>query len=297
MSIHALTERAMVMNLSISRWQGQRLDKEASQRVTEDAGARADAARVNKHLVPKEALAPVQTAASAVRDHFYTNTLPWRDNGDRLMTRKLFTTFIEQHERLKGEFDTAVDKFLCVDYPSAVAQAEFRMGDLFKRDDYPSAAELRHRFRVTIEFEALTTSNDFRVQIDAEHADKVRSAMEEAALRRVQTAQADVWRRLLEKVSYYQERLAGESADGKPAVFRDSTVDNIEELVELVPGLNVLDDPDIELIRQQILDKLGGHTAKEIRANPDLREELASDAKAIVDQMQGFMKAFGGGFE
>ena len=61
MSIHALTERAMVMTLSISRWQGHRLDKEASRKVTSEAGAAADAARVNKHLVPKEALAPIVT--------------------------------------------------------------------------------------------------------------------------------------------------------------------------------------------------------------------------------------------
>lgn len=297
MSVHALTERAMVMNLSISRWEGKRLDKEASQRVTEEAGARADAARVNKHLVPKEALAPVMTAANVVRDHFYTSTLPWRDNGDRLMPRKLFTTFIERHEELKREFDAAVDKFLCVDYPTAVAQAEFRMGELFKSDDYPKAWELRNRFRVQLEFEPVSTSNDFRVQIDQEHVDKVKSTMEDAALRRVQTAQADVWRRLLEKVGRFQERLSGTTEDGKPAVFRDTTVDGLYELVEMIPGLNVLDDPNIEAMRQEIIDKLGGHTAADIRKDADLRGELAGDAKAIFDQMQGFMKAFGGGFE
>lgn len=297
MSVHALTERAMVMNLSISRWQGQRLDREASQRVTEQAGANSDAARVNKHLVPKEALAPVLTAANAVRDHFITNTLPWRDNGDRLMPRQLYTKFIEQHEKLTAEFNHAVDLFLNIDYPKAKAQAEFRMGSLFNPDDYPSVTELRYRFRVTLDFEPLTTANDFRVQIDQAHVDKVKAAMEDAAMRRVQTAQADVWKRLLERVGRYQERLAGTNDDGKPAVFRDTLVDNLEELVEMIPGLNILDDPDIETIRQQILDKLSGHTASDIRKNPDLREELAGDAKAIVDQMQGFMRAFGGGFE
>lgn len=68
--IHALTERAMVMNLSISVWQGYRLDKEASRKVVEEAGAHKDAARVNKHLVPKEALAPVITALGNIRTHF-----------------------------------------------------------------------------------------------------------------------------------------------------------------------------------------------------------------------------------
>ena len=91
---HALTQKAMVMNLSIGIWQGYRLDKDASRKVTEDAGAMSDAARVNKHLVPKESLAAIVTAQNTIRTHFYSNTLPWRDNGDRLMTRKLFMTFI-----------------------------------------------------------------------------------------------------------------------------------------------------------------------------------------------------------
>lgn len=297
MSVHTIPERAMIMSLNISRWMGRRLDKEASQRVTEEAGARADAARVNKHLVPKEALAPITTAENALRDHFYTNTLPWRDNGGRLLSRKLFTAFIEKHERLHAEFDEAVDRFLTKDYPEARAQAEFRMGDLFKPDDYPSPGTLRDKFRVTLDFEPVATSNDFRVQLDAEHVARVTSSMEEAITRRIQNAQADVWRRLLERVGSYAERLSHVNEDGKPGIFRDSLVDNLEELVEMIPGLNVLDDPRIEEIRQQIIDKLSGHEPNEIRKDPELREELAGEAKAIVDQMQGFMAAFGAGFE
>lgn len=290
MSTHALTDRAMIINLSISLWQGYRLDKEASRKVTADNGADADAARVNKHLVPKDHLAPVVTAANTVRTHFYSNTLPWRDNGDRLMTRKLYMPFIETHEKLVAEFRDAVQVFLDVKYPAAIEKAAFRMGDLFKRDDYPPVSELRHRFRIGLDIDAITTADDFRVQIDGEQVEKVRASMEEAVLRRVQTAQADVWRRLLEKVSHFAERL------GDPdTVFRDSTVGNVEELIELIPGLNVLDDPDIEAVRQQIKAKLTGHTAKDIRKDPDLREELAGEAKEIVDKMAGFMRAFGAG--
>jgi len=258
--------------------------------VTESNGADADAARVNKHLVPKEVLAPIVSASNTVRDHFYSNTLPWRDNGGRLMTRKLYMPFIEAHEKLVGEFNEAVRVFLDEKYPTAIEKAAFRMGDLFNRDDYPSVGELRHRFRIGLDIEALATSNDFRVQIDADHVEKVKAQIEEAAMKRVQNAQADVWKRLMEKVSYFAERL------GNPdAVFRDSTVGNIEELIELIPGLNVLDDPDIEMIRQQVQAKLTGHSATDIRKDADLREELAGDAKEIVDKMAGFMRAFGAG--
>lgn len=292
MSNHALTERAMVMNLSIGIWQGYRLDKAASAKVTAEAGAAADAARVNKHLVPKEALAPVVSAAGAVRSHFYTNTLPWRDNGDRLMTRQLYMTFIQAHEALVAEFDDKVGFFLSDAYPKAIEQAEFRMGDMFMRADYPSTNELRHRFYASLSIDALTTANDFRVAIDKDHVDKVRAAMEKAAEDRIHGAMRDIWSRMGEAISYFHQRMA----DPK-AVFRDSTVDNVADLIALIPGLNVLDDPNIEAVRSMIADKLGGIEAKDIRKDPELREELAGEAKAIMDRMSSFAKAFGASFQ
>ncbi len=285
---HALTEKAMIANLRIGHWQGYRLDKQASAEITAAKGAKSDAARVNKHLVAKEALAPIVTASGAVRTHFYAKTLPWRDNGDRILSRKMYMTFIEEHERLVGEFEAAVDKFLTDTYPGAVEQAEFRMGDLFDRNDYPSTSELRRKFYIELDFDAITTSNDFRVQIDADHVERVRQSMEAAAEQRIAQAQADVWRRIGETVGYFHQRMA----DPK-AVFRDSTVDNIHDLIDLIPGLNVLDDPNIEAVRIMLEQKLGGAEAAEIRKNPDVREELAADAQAVLDKMAGFARAFG----
>lgn len=287
---HALTQKAMIANLSIGLWAGYRLDKEASRKVTQDAGANADAARVNKHLMPKEALAPIVTAANVVRTHFYSNTLPWKDNGDRILTRKLYEAFITEHERLKRLFDEAVTTFLDETYPSAIEKAEFRMGTMFQRDDYPAAWELRRKFYIELGIDAVATAGDFRVEIDQAHVDRIKAQMESAAEARLQTATADVWRRMAETVGYFRERMA----DPK-AVFRDSTVTNITEMLDLVPGLNVLDDPNIEAVRKSIAEALGGIDAKSIRKDPAFREELAGEAGKIMDTMAGFMKAFGAG--
>lgn len=285
---HALTEKAMIANLTVGLWQGYRLDKKASAEITEAKGARSDAARVNKHLVAKEVLAPIVTASGAVRTHFYAKTLPWRDNGDRILSRKMYLGFIEAHEGLVNEFNAAVDTFLDRDYPGAVEQAQFRMGELFNRDDYPSASELRRRFYINLDIDAVTTANDFRVQIDADHVERVKASMERAAEQRIAQAQADVWKRIADTIGYFQTRMA----DPK-AVFRDSTVENVHDLLALIPGLNVLDDPDIENVRTLIEAKLGGVEAAEIRKDPAYREELAADAQAVLDKMAGFARAFG----
>lgn len=276
----------MLVNLQIGQWTGHRLDKEASARVTTEAGADADAARVNKHLVPKESLKPIVQAAGAVRTHFYAKTLPWKDNGDRILPRSIYTQFIEEHGELLSKFRAAVDEFVDNTYATVRDRAEFRMGALFKDDDYPLPRSLRNRFYVNLDIDAVTEAKDFRVQMDALAVDVIRDNMERALTRRVANAMQDVWERLAKTVNYFAERMDGD------AVFRDSTVNNLTEIVELLPALNITNDPNLERIRQEVLDKLGGIEPKDLRNDTLIRKRAAQEAKDIIANMSGFMKAF-----
>ena len=283
----SIVNNAMVLNLAIGLWQGYRLDKDASRKVTDDANAEGDAARVNKHLIPKAALKDVSSLASAIRVHFYTNTLPWKDNGDRLLTRVLYTKFIEEHEELVGQFNTAVRKFLDTGYPAAVEQAAFRMGDLFKSEDYPRVSDLERRFYVQLDIDAVTEAGDFRVAMEKTQLDSIQSTMEQAMQKRIAGAMQSVWERLLKVVAHLHEKLADQDA-----VFRDSAVRNIEELVELLPGLNVLDDPNLERMRKEVEYSLTGLDLKDLRKDPAVRSAAAKEAEEIMESMGSYMRAF-----
>jgi hypothetical protein len=287
----SITTQTMVVNLQISMWTGHRLDKDASAKVTLDANAEQDAARVNKHLVPKEALKPIQQAATAVRMHFYDKTLPWKDNGDRLLPRKLYAEFIAEHGALMSRFNDAVDQFIAEAYPKACEQAAFRMGDLFKPNDYPKQDELRRRFGITLDLDAVTEASDFRVAMEQEQLDGIRATMQQALQQRINRAMQDVWTRLSDTLGHFTDKM------GTDSIFRDSTVKNLEELLDVLPGLNILDDPNIDTISQQIREKLTGYAPNDIRKNPVIRGALAYEAKAIMDQMTPFMNAFGSGEE
>jgi hypothetical protein len=287
----SIVKNAMVTNLQIGIWQGYRLDKEASQKVTKDANADGDAARVNKHLVPKEALKPVVAAAGAVRTHFYAKTLPWKDNGDRLLSRLMFAPFIEEHERLVGEFKDAVDTFLTTSYPSARDQAEFRMGELFKADDYPSADSLKRRFYINMDIDAVTEAGDFRVEMEQHQLDEVRQSMEAAMQARLNRAMHDVWERMRDVVGHFAKKM------GSGEVFRDSTVNNIRELIDLLPGLNVTGDPDLTRIGDEVKALANGYDPKDLRKNQGARSQAAKEADEIMARMGGFMAAFAGGDE
>jgi hypothetical protein len=264
----SITTNAMVLNLQIGIWQGYRLDKDASRKVTEDANAAGDAARVNKHLVPKESLKEIVSASNAVRAHFYERTLPWKDNGDRLLTRLMFQDFTAD--------------------PAARAKAEFRMGELFKAEDYPAAESLRRRFYINMDIDAVTEAGDFRVQMEASQLDGIRTSMETAMNERLGRAMFDVWDRLRTVVGHFATKMA----DGE-AVFRDATVRNIEELVEILPGLNVTGDPDLDALADEVKRTLAGYAPVDLRKKPEVRAQAAKEAKDIMDRMSGFMNAFG----
>jgi hypothetical protein len=286
----SIATQCMTVNLQVGMWVGQRLDKQASDRVTEDAGAVQDAARVNKHLIPKDVIKPIQQAANAIRAHVYTHTLPWKDNGDRLLTRQMYMDFMPAHAALVQEFGTAVEHFLDEAYPAAVAQASFRMGSLFNRDDYPSADQLRHKFYVNLDVDAVTEAGDFRVELDEAEMTRVRTDIDTKLRQRIGSAMTDVWTRLADTLGHFATKLGDTDA-----IFRDSTVKNLEELVELLPGLNVLNDAQLEQIRQDVASKLTGIAPKDLRKDATLRRAVAKDAQDIMSKMQGFMNAFGGG--
>ncbi len=282
----SIANNTMVVNLQISMWSGYKLDKGMSQRVTTEANADADAARVNKHLVPKESLKEIITAAGSLRTHFYERTLPWGDNGDRLLPRLAYADFVQEHGRLEQEFNNAVDNFIKEKYLAARDQAEFRMGEMFKAEDYPEAEQLRRRFAVNIDVHGVPTGRDFRVDMDQQTTDMLRQQIEEKNAERVSMAMRDVWGRLSTVLTHFASKMADDS------IFRDSTVKNLEELVEMLPALNVTEDPELEKIRQDITDTLIGYKPKDLRKDSAVRQAAAKESRRIADQMASFMGAF-----
>lgn len=272
-----ISRECLILNLQIGTWQGYKLDRVTTAKVTSEAGAKADAARVNKHIISKEALTGITTADGRIRVHFYDATLPWKDNGDRLLPRKNFVKFIEQHEKLVGEHAAEVKTFLTDTYLSAKEQAEFRMGELYNEADYPTARELASKFYVKLDIDAVSRAYDYRLESN--------DAMIQA---RVNSAIAMLWKRLAEPLEKFAERM-----NDSESKFRVNTIDNLREMVTLTKELNFTGDEQLEAIRVEIETKLAGYEADALRKDDKLRASVGDEASRILGEMQGFMNAFG----
>jgi hypothetical protein len=274
----SIKNECFTVSMQVGVWLGHKLDKTTSAKITTEAGAHADAGRFNKHTVPKESLAAITTRVSALRSHLYANTLPWKDNGDRLLPRKSFSDFMFAHETLRNEFYTDVEDFLNRKYAAAREQAEFRMGELFNDDDYPTVPQLRQKFYVMLDIDGIADAKDFRLETD----DIVNQA-------RITRAMTGLWEKLSKPLENFAERMG--DAD---AVFRDATVNNLREIVGILPSLNFMDDPTLASLGERIEKNLAVYEAKDLRTNKVVRAAVASEADKILRSMRGFMTAMGG---
>lgn len=292
----SISNSTMLAHLSIGMWNGYKLDKERSAQVTEDAGAAADSARVNKHLVPRESLSRLVSAANKLRIHFYSQTLPWSDNGDRLLPRLNYVDFMQKHNVLKEEFTAEVDQFCTLLYPSIIAQARFRMGAMFVRDDYPHESQLRQKFDVSFELLPVATAGDFRVELDEKQADAIRADIEARTSERIAKAAAEPMRQMLEAVKHFHVRLKAldesEAGEGRKAPFYAKRIEDLAELAKLMPKLNFTNDPAIDAMCQRVYGLVQGQTPKTLKDNPEERTATMLAAEDIMADIGGFMRAF-----
>jgi hypothetical protein len=247
-----------------------------------------NAVRANKSLLG-EAIKPVQAAERAVRAAVNAPTLPWMDDGTRILKGAAFLAFTESMaEPIRG-FDAAVDAFIAA-YPEVQYEARRRLGDAYADGDFPPQGQLRERFGVKLTYLPVPSSDDFRVQLAAEEIAAVRRNAEDALRGTVNDAVRSLLDRLREPVAHMATRLRlfRRKADGRTQhPFRDTLVENVRAIVRLAPMLNLMDDPRIAEICADIERQLTAYDPDELRRSSRLRESVANQADDILRRMQG----------
>lgn len=277
-----LASRAMIAYLSCSQWSARKLDRSATAEVTANHAAASDAGRFNKQTIPKEALYPIQKVVSAARNYFTDNTLPWSDNGDRALSSLHYFKVMEQLRLYRVEFEDAVHEF-CTNYDQHRERARLRLNSLFDVNDYPVVSEVARKFSFVFGVMPLPTASDFRVTMADDEVDEVRQEIQAQLDVRANTMMADVWGQLKSHMAHLKERLDNGGRQ------HDSTLTNITDLLERLPGFNITNDAGLEAMRVEIKSSLQGLTMKDIRDDDQLRSATADKTADILKQMQGLM--------
>lgn len=282
-NVPSLASRAMLVNLSIGFWNGRKKDRAVGEELTENKLASAEAGDWFTRVVPKKALKSVMSARSAARASHLLYTLPWNDDGQRILPADAFLKYTEVLRAAKVNYQKAVEGFLA-EYPDHVKSAPARLGQLFKDKFLPSVDALAARFPFDIAFSPVPVASDFRVDLGEEVNEEIKQGIEDRTKEMFANANADLWERLYTHVNHIVDRLSNPDT-----TFKDSLIENTIEVCDLLPKLNVTGDENLERLRKEVVEKLTIHQPENLRRNKVQRADVAKEANSILNKLKEYI--------
>jgi len=282
-TVAGVARSAMMVDLHISVYSGRKQDKTTQGEVTTAKGSGSKkAASVYKNLFAEcKELDDLTKFQARARAEHYRLTLPWNDQGARLLPTASLLEYQQTMGRYRTEFERLVDAFLDK-YDTLVAAAAFQLGTLFDRQEYLSRAQVALRFRMESSFTPLPTSGDFRLDVESSVQRDLVEQYERRMEAKLAQANQDSWSRLHEALLRLSDRLVVEE-DGTKRKFHDTMVTGALELCELLTVMNVTKDPQLESARRKVEGVLSGVTPKELRDEHSTRIQTKQQVDAILD--------------
>ena len=291
--------KTMLLKLSIGQFNPKKLDRSATAAVQSAFNADADAGNFQKILIAPRYLEPITRAISDLRGWHDANTLPWFYAGWRIIPTRHHGDYMTGYRTRKAYFHDKVSAFLR-EYDPARAQAARSLGALFNAAEYPDEIRIRSKYYCDLTPMPFPAVGDWRADIANGEMTVIREQAEESVRAALADAQAEAWARLHGALESMARKLsiphdmkgpdgkAFKNAHGETGIIKGS-LDAFRELLEVLPGLNLFEDPNLDAIISETVDLLGKTTAAEMREDPLIRALTGGVAADICQRMAGFM--------
>jgi len=284
MNTKTLSEKAMLVSLSISVWDRFKFDQKVSNEVAVQHNTSMNAGRFNKNLLPFNPVSykAVTSVAAEARHIHYTNTLPWRDDGTRILPCATWTKHTNEIRTVQSKFNVAVGEFI-LESDALFARAIRELNGLGDIADFPTTERLKNAFDFRVKFFPFPTSEDFRVTLQPSDVQVIQAEIEKDVNATIAEAMKEPFRRLHDAVKRMSVTLADSDA-----IFRDTMITNLETLLDVLPALNLTNDPQLTAICNEI--------KADLIVNPDTlrhstvtRSSVAARALEIQQNLAAFM--------
>jgi hypothetical protein len=283
----SITSSAVLVEMNISVWTANKLDKSATEKVVSDNAAVQNAAQVRKNLMAGTTMRKdIADYAAGCRLWHNTRTLPWADKGARLLSTSLFMDYKSEVNVRRDTFNKMVDNFI-LQYPSLVQTANNYLGTLFNSEDYPSVDEVRSKFGFRLVFSPVPESGDFRLQVAEQDLQDLRQQYESNFNDRVADAMREPWDRLHKMLVGMSEKLTDvDGEDENKKRYHDTLITNAQSLCSMLTHLNITKDPKLEQARRDLELTMLGADIDNIKESPEVRKGMKDKLDAILKQYE-----------
>jgi hypothetical protein len=274
-----LRDKAVTVRFTRSMFNPYRFSQTATE-AAENSVGKTNVGRFNKRLLKdckelKEAI----SAFDETYRYIIKNTLPWMDDGVRVLPTSTYQEFMEKYGDLRTEAMDKVRKLEQV-WDSAVAHDADRLGTLFNVLDYPTADQIAQRFKMKCVCAPIPSSEDFRVEVDEE----TKADLEDAVSQVESSSGEYLLKEILEPVQAMAAKLHTKIGE-EGSVFRNTLVTNVTDVCERARKLNIAGDPRVEEIIGDIEKSIGGVEPDALRLSDATRERVANDMSATEKKL------------
>jgi hypothetical protein len=278
MSIH---RRAILTKLKIRQWDGFKKDTKVAEEVDSRYHTKGNAGNYNKRLFNKGVLQPMHRVANKLRTDHNKLTMPYSYEGVGILTKDIYFEYTAMFRAHKDTFDSAVASFI-TQYPIHKANQATQLGELYNPDDYPSQDELRSKFEMSIKFAPVPNENHFDTDFDAEDIKEIREGFADDFRSAQQEAVDALYERVRTTLTHIHDKLSDPEN-----IFRNSTIDNMHGLIELLPKLNIFDDERLDMVHQEMVEQLSGYDPEDLRIDMAARRKAVTSSFDIINLLNG----------
>lgn len=217
-----------------------------------------DEARVDVQICSHPALTRAAEIVNEARAEHYRLTLPCTDDGFRLLPGARQMEHAEAMAKHSAAFTQAVTTF-CDAYDDVRLDAPRRLNGLYIASQWPDRETVRSKFRLQTRYLPVPALGQWDTWLQ-----------ESAEVGRAE---------LRERIGVAVKKVAAKLSDPQ-AIFRDSLIGNLREIIDLAPDLNLMDDPDIARLAQSARH-LGAVDPDTLREDPVARATVAERASEL----------------
>ena len=279
----SISSSAVLVELNISVWTANKLDKGATDIVLASNSASSGSAQVRKNLMAgTDKRKKIADYAARARLYHNQTTLSWSDKGARLLPTSLFMDYKQNMNVYQSNMTTMIDDFYA-NYADLIDLAKHHMGALFNPYDYPSIEELRSKFGFRLVFSPLPEGGDFRLDIPKADMDELGEQYESAFNDRLKDAMREPWEKLHKNLVHISEKLTDvEGDDDTKKRYHDTLITNAQELCGLLTHLNITKDPMLENARRSLELTMLGVDIEDIKEHAEVRQSVKSKVDDIL---------------
>jgi len=278
----SLRDKATAVKLSRRMFNPSQYDRAVTTAVDASKGT-ARAGKYMKRLLKHcTELADVISAYGDVYQYVREHTLPWMDEGMRLVPNAYYSEFILGYRDLADKADQAVTRLYNV-WDAAVQADQAVLKGMWDPDDYPSKDEMLDKWELRLMPMPIPSSEDFRIDLD--ETDK---ALLDQKIAEVEAnATSHVIKEVFEPVKAMAERLSVAKGE-KGSVFRNTLVSNVLEACERAKALNINHDERVDEVVKEVTELIGSTTPDDLREDEALRAHMGKKMSEIEETMKSW---------